>query len=115
MNKALEKINHVLNRYKTCESGEEVIITQIEAITIKQALQVPSREDVCNALSELYGTKIFYEKTRFKDGFHNGNVFVVLYENNSIRLTTKYFNASLPPHLITMIGKFYESESETNE
>lgn len=37
---SLKKINYVLNRYKTCENGEQVIITQKEALCIKEALQL---------------------------------------------------------------------------
>lgn len=85
---------------------------------INKALTPPTKEEVCAALSEYSGLEVFFEGKDFGSGFYYGKhkkdmngkdytqkrVIVCMY-NGEIG-----FNTSLPPHLITMIGRFYEKE-----
>lgn len=72
---------------------------------VRKALTPPTSDEVCKALSEYFGERI-------------GNVFYV--EKTKIFRSEAYVNLGeylfdseyldkIPPHLITMIGKFYES------
>ena len=97
---------------------------------IKQALTPPTSDDVCKALSEYYKTNVFCRKHEHQDVPAIGSTFIDTFyylkiktDVNGIEYKTERIivlgdsvdvslNASLPPHLITMIGRFYESESE---
>jgi hypothetical protein len=65
--------------------------------TIKQSLTPPTEQEVCRKLSEYYGTEVYYSK----------NKFII---KKSSRLTDYVIINSLinKPHLITLIGQFYE-------
>lgn len=77
---------------------------------IKQALQVPTSEDVCKALSEYFKEEVVYENNLF-NVYDCKNQKSWGRQSREISLDELYY----VPHLITMIGKFYESESESNE
>ena len=61
----------------------------------------PTAEEVCKALSEYTGLTVKIDKTRATIYCKAGTI--VQYENGYMKIT-----ATLPPHLITLIGKFYE-------
>ena len=83
----------------------------------------PTEQEVCEALSEYYDTDVYYENKDFGTAFYTGlkqrdmngkeyikkRTIVVLYEGEI------GFNASLPPHPITLIGRFYESLEAQDE
>ena len=75
---------------------------------LKQALKPPTAEEVCKALSEYLGETLWFD------------------EDKNIRVSTQWvvkrlgdigleFFYVLPPHLITLIGRFYESKMKDNE
>ena len=65
---------------------------------IKQALTVPTKEEVCKTLSEYYDVKVIFERGIFyKNAGGDTYDFIVVNE---------LFNT---PKLITMIGRFYEN------
>ena len=79
----------------------------------------PTEQEVCEALSEYYDTKVYYEEQEYGTSFYLGKVkkdmngkeytvkrtIVCSYEGEIV------WNASLPPHLITLIGRFYEGRA----
>ena len=73
-------------------------------IKIRQAS--PTEDEVCKALSEYYGERHFYNKTSKQFGNRIGIITSLTNKNN---LKTLVY---LPPHLITMIGRFYENLEE---
>ena len=79
---------------------------------VKQVLTPPTPDEVCKALSEYVNQ---YAKDYTPTVRYEGNLFV-LYKNGEIsKILVKTINGEvistnvfLPPHLITMIGMFYE-------
>ena len=137
MKKELELLNDVFD-YITGESKEFNSVQIIDKVVdIKLALYrldkletPPTSDDVCKALSEYYKTNVFCRKHEHQDVPAIGSTFIDTFyylkiktDVNGIEYKTERIivlgdsvdvslNASLPPHLITMIGRFYESESE---
>ena len=72
--------------------------------TVKQALTPPTVDEVCKALSEYLKEEIIYESTSF---LYKGSYAEVCALGN---LNGVYFSTHLPPHLIALIGRFYEGE-----
>lgn len=81
---------------------------------IEQALTPPTEKEVCEALNEYLKYKVFFDK--------ENKVFYSLYPETSSTIVNKFYVTkrnefhntygivvALPPHLITLIGKFYES------
>jgi len=108
MSKELEDLEKLIS--VTC-GGERLLAN------VKKALTPPTEEEVCEALSEWLDVEniIHYGKVRKSDGgfyFYNEedyDDYIVEYDEiNKTLLFTNY----LPINLITMIGRFYESESE---
>jgi len=101
----------------------------IEEISIlEQALTPPTQEEVCEALSEYFGCKVnfelveyeeietssyrptfYYEKVKkdYHDNKYIQKKIIVIGDKNGVTV-----NSYLPPHLITMIAKFYQGKSE---
>lgn len=75
---------------------------------LRRALTTPTRGDVCKALSEYYKFKVDYcDKAFFlTSGFTNVK-FCVYEENGRVFINDSY---AVPPHLITLIGRFYEAQ-----
>ena len=71
---------------------------------IKQALTPPTEEEVCEALSEYFGKKVFVDKRYKISAFvvERGSSVAYINARNRLCLT------QLPPHLVTLIGRFYE-------
>ena len=111
---ALERIRKHLSEAFQCDEFDLSIIDDFNLI--KQTLQVPTSEDVCKALSEWYSKEykvdciVRYMGSFIVETLRGGSEDLVYYDKHS-----KSIECCLPPHLITMIGKFYESESESNE
>ena len=123
MSKELEALKRIVNEisnYKLHGLGDENwlgiqdVLKDIDII--EQALTPPTQEEVCEELGE------YYEKTVYYTDFYIDKGFVLQWYKNKkssrdmkLVLGKKYrlvFYRELPPHLITMIGRFYEKESE---
>ena len=97
---------------------------------MQEGLTPPTQEDVCRQLSEYYKTDVFCRKHEHQDIPAVGSTFIDTFyylkdrnDVNGIKYKTERvivmgdsvdvsLNASLPPHLITLIGRFYEGESK---
>jgi len=88
---------------------------------LKKALTPPTANEVCKALSEwlkeelptLWNYKVYHDN----GGFHYYNnedyeIYLVDYDEVFERI---FFPRYLPPHLITLIGRFYEGLEENKE
>ena len=112
MNKVLEALKHIKSIAKKDivhgDWSEDVSIKIIE-----QVLTPPTTDEVCEALSEFYGKKVIYvadvKKFAYEgvDGWQEICYFGKNFKGDVIR-----FSFSLPPRLITLIGRFYEGLEE---
>jgi hypothetical protein len=71
-------------------------------LIIKQSLTPPTEQEVCEALGEHFGKEVTYSKKT--SGFYLGKKRITSYFPHNKYLIRCY----LPPHLITLIGQFYE-------
>jgi len=89
------------------DEAEPCVASQVLAI-IDEALIPPTQEKVCKAIQRYYGGEVVYEKNGFVLlGYEKPYLLAKLVEDE-IKFHSKY---NLPPHLITLIGRFYESEA----
>ncbi len=105
MSKELEALKDLIKRNNALKNEGHFHIGKDTLDTISQALTPPTQEEVCKALSDYLGEKMIYL------GFDFVNVDITKIavqfnlKNKNIELYVE-----LPPHLITMIGRFYENE-----
>ena len=105
MTKELEALERILSYVKLDEYDYETRGVGDAERLIRKALTPPTEDDVSKALCEYfqeYGDFIYGEKEKW---FTRQNRVVIWQTaGNDLHLCI-----NLPPHLITMIGKFYES------
>lgn len=78
-------------------------------IRIKELKKPPTAEEVCDVLSKYFNVKVCYTNNQFimlDDNLKN-NIIVTLFDGDKLLFNFYY---GLPPHLITMIGRFFEGE-----
>ena len=104
INKKLQKSVKV----RAIRPFEEYTIEDLKEIVeqydqIKKALTLPTEEEVCKALGEHLGEKIVYEGFDLQNVDRSRGVCQLNLKTKEIEIYVE-----LPPHLITMIGRFYE-------
>jgi len=80
-------------------------------IRMDEMKKPPTAEEVCDALGKFYNIKVYYMNNNYHNGFHfKDSWFIVKYQNDRLRFSNDYmFHVNdLPPHLLTLIGRFYE-------
>lgn len=100
--------NYLLDEIKKLETiltrkEQKKILDKLDVI--KSYLSPPTVEEVCNALSDYFGYDYYYQ-----DGFFyksDGIKYVWFMTRSGVDEIFYYWD-SLPPHLITLIGRFYE-------
>ena len=71
---------------------------------IKKALTTPTEEELCEVLSEYYGFEIMYKGLEFFPKERLSTLYcIVAMVDGCID-----FADPLPPHLVTLIGRFYD-------
>ena len=86
---------------------------------LKQALnelealkKPPTVEEVCEALSQFYKEQVSYSNDRHNHMFYfeksRLGIVMLLFENINFIRGDYHKTNNLPPHLITLIGRFYE-------
>ena len=79
---------------------------------IKKALTPPTADEVCKALSEYYKWEVSYSNERHNHMFYfeESKLGVLRLLNNGVYFIQSDYHKTnaLPPHLITLIGRFYE-------
>lgn len=121
MSKELEALRSVVSEisiYKLHGIGNENWLGIQDVLkdisTIEKALTPPAAEEVCKALSEwlnkevpdLWNYNVYYSDGGFQ--YYNGEGFeeyLVEYYEEDKTMTLSVF---LPPHLVTLVGRFYE-------
>lgn len=102
MSKELEALKEIYNGMY----NKQGFINEFK--TIEQALTPPTQEEVCEAIMKHYrGKVVFYnEMARTFNEVHitRNEETVSFYANGEVGIN---YNG-LPPHLITLIGRFYE-------
>ena len=86
-------------------------LTRDTANLLASLLTPPKADEVCKAFGECYKQQVYYLKDNYHNGFHfKDSWFIVKFEDGVVHFTVNSFIManSLPPHLITLIGKFYE-------
>lgn len=80
-----------------------------DQIIIKQALTPPTEQEVCEALGEYLERKVTYNASyqSFNDLIDGKWMRIATLTRGKVSITLY-----LPPHLITLISRFYEKESE---
>jgi hypothetical protein len=69
----------------------------------------PTEKEVCEALSEYLGREVVFIKDVNKFAFNGFDGYEeICFFNGKLLRFTQY----LPPRIITLIGRFYEKESE---
>jgi hypothetical protein len=75
-------------------------------LEMEQALTPPTADEVCKALSDYYGKEVKVDKRYNNTTFVcDGRNIAWVDNNGSVQI-----NQPKPPHLITLIGRFYEGE-----
>jgi len=119
MNKELEVL--IKNSKNIVDKYEEWAIGEIKKFAdknewslklmsdfIEKAITPPTSEEVCKALSEWFRKSVIYNSKlsefSFDEPKKRGYIYYIACKSGrNIR-----FNYELPPHLITLIGRFYE-------
>ena len=108
MNKELEAVERV---WEDCSQLDLDYVSKHNLMDdlreIKQALTPPTADEVIKALSEHYKHYDIYVSTTNtiyikEDGY---SIYEIYCNDGLLEID----DSNLPPHLITMIGKFYES------
>jgi len=71
---------------------------------IKKALTPPTADEVCEEIENVLGEKIIYNCGSFYNTRETAEVCAIG------NLGSVYFSTHLPPHIITLIGRFYEGQ-----
>ena len=107
----LKKFKETFDNYELAKkqdfiSYENWLECEKELETLKKS---PTVEEVCKALSEYSNTNVYYSYGGFfyrKEQFYNQPFLIAnKYKSGLIEMTKNV----LPPHLITLIGRFYQS------
>ena len=84
--------------------NERKMISQ--ALTeLEELKRYPTSEEVCEALSEYLGRDVTYNDGTFELVYDDYTLFICECSKNNVAI-----GMTLPPHLITLIGRFYENE-----
>ena len=103
--KALERIEHALCR--GIQSINTLPLLLSDCDNLKKYLTPPTADEVCEALSEYFGFNYYYQD-KF---FYKSNGIKYIYPLKVSGFTEiQLYDGHLPPHLITLIGRFYEAQ-----
>ena len=86
---------------------QKAMLAPLPPIYIKQALTPPTADEVSKALSEYLKCEVRYDDETF---IANRIEHIIVYKSNMLKGLK--FEYVLPPHLITMIGQFYEAQND---
>ena len=97
--------NVTLNEWDLCNKDMQTVEDFIE----KKALTPPTEEEVCKALSEYFEKTVYFFENRgffvqrYKEKQSYRDYSLSVYSNGKLRIFHPF-----PPHLVTLIGRFYE-------
>ena len=93
MSKELEALRKKILKNCRCD------IKCLEYDNLLKALTPPTEEEVCEALREYFGEEVFFAMNSFHIRHSDGSSVIII---NTL---------AKAPHLITMIGRFFESKN----
>lgn len=87
----------------------EMKIAREAANDLYESLKTPTAEEVCEALGKTFEINVKYEKETktFKFVCGGNIIYPSAYENQKNKIVIN--SMAMPPRLITLIGRFYES------
>ncbi len=99
MTKELEALREIYNGMY----NKQGFVKEFKAI--ERALTPPTADDVCKALSEYFGFSFYYQDNFF---YRSDGIKYIYPLKVSGFTEIQLYDGHLPPHLITLIGRFYE-------
>lgn len=99
-----------------CERWLEDKTIEYEKIKkeLEELKRYPTSEEVCGALSKYYGDIVSYSNERHNHMFYfeESKLGILRLLNNGVYFIQSDYHKTnaLPPHLITLIGRFYANE-----
>lgn len=120
MNKELEALKILKTNAILFDDGTDFGASMLEAITVldKALTLPPTEQEVCKALSEYFRKEIQYENGDFyyQHMITKPKQYISIKRKLAFSEKIVYtIETQLPPHLITMLGRFYEGLEETKE
>lgn len=114
-NKDTDIVISIQNNEVVKFGGMDIISLTIDELNavyhiINTKTRITSKE-VCKILTNHYGSKVYYKKDKFRNGFHfKDSWYIVQFENGKLRfIQSEYFKANnLPPEALKAISEFYE-------
>ena len=102
MSKELEALKYF---YTVSQNGNHPELVEDAYRILKDHLTPPTADEVCKALSDYFGFYYYYQ-----DGyFYKSDGIKYIYPLKVSGFTEiQLYDGHLPPHLITLIGRFYE-------
>jgi hypothetical protein len=110
MSKELEKALNIIKHIKKSDEYKNGFLVNVgisEIDLFEKLLTPPTAEEVCEALGEFLGYEVEYARTKYREQefkYKNSIIPIVIKGNNN----TYKIRFGVPPHLITLIGRFYE-------
>lgn len=116
MSKEIEAIQVLKANAILFDDGTDYGASMLEAIEVlDKYLTPPTEQEVCEALGEFLNEKVYYEESQYRV-FSTGLPATFLnYITEEQDDHTIDFELDLPPHLIIMIGRFYEGKAKEND
>ena len=99
-------LDRIKNYAEIFEDKEEQALILKQLDVIRPYLVSPTADEVCKALSEFVGREVSYTNKQFH--YIIKNTQVLIYVTETYNNKTFSLGVYLPPHLITLIGRFYE-------
>ena len=109
MSKELEALRELGMQTVCDEEGYETpveVYLKEHYYTLMKLLLPPTADEVCEVLSEYLGQTIIFNSGSFMNERETAEVCAIG------NLGLVYFNEHLPPHIVTLIGRFYEGVEE---
>ena len=101
--------NDGINEIRKLDVAEIYFSLSKQIKELEELKRYPTADEVCKALSGWFDEKFYYDvnQKEFYTKALNGQHSVVKLKKNEIHFGGWY---TMPPHLITLIGRFYEAQ-----
>ena len=112
MSKEMEALNELSHRLASVDTSKTIEEAHYDVFPIiRKSLTPPTTDEVCEALSGWFDENFYYDVNQkvFYPMDLKGQHSVVKMKKNEIHFGVWY---TMPPHLITLIGRFYEGLEE---
>jgi hypothetical protein len=104
----------VEKHFEYLQYDTEIDIVEQALTELEELKRYPTADEVCEALGEFYKWKVSYSNERYNHMFYfeESKLGVLRFMNNGVYFIQSDYHKTndLPPHLITLLGRFYENE-----